>query len=241
MTNTPHKWRDLKKKKYFWDQKIKTEIIIFLVIALHSIFVTICQPPLNSLLTRPLPLHITTSKIFLLGFLLTMEDGLGQSPTSTIRRRNSITTPVQIPTKLTLLTPKPLQTASSLSNGSAAAPLPLDLELISLKASYTSLKDILPSPVVAVNSPTASGPATNSGYEISIRNRLVKQAAWAYLQPMSASPDSSGPHFFSRFWLRLSSQNPFSSCLRFIHVKLLPGLTRIFDRIIRSIRIIFTR
>ncbi|MBA0633887.1 hypothetical protein Godav_029813, partial [Gossypium davidsonii] len=123
-----------------------------------------------------------------------MEDGLGQSPTSTIRRRNSITTPVQIPTKLTLLTPKPLQTATSLSNGSATAPLPLDLELISLKASfasYTSLKDILPSPAVAVNSPTAAGSATNSGYEISIRNRLVKQAAWAYLQPMSASPDSS--------------------------------------------------
>ncbi|KAK5841711.1 hypothetical protein PVK06_004034 [Gossypium arboreum] len=173
-----------------------------------------------------------------------MEDGLGQSPTSAIRRRNSITTPVQIPTKLTLLIPKPLQTATSLSNGSATAPLPLDLELISLKASfasYTSLKDILPSPAVAVNSPTAAGSATSSGYEISIRNRLVKQAAWAYLQPMSASPDSSGTHFFRRFWLRLSSQNPFSSCLRFIHLKLLPCLTRLFDRIILYIRIMFTR
>ncbi|XP_052881137.1 uncharacterized protein LOC108461799 [Gossypium arboreum] len=100
-----------------------------------------------------------------------MEDGLGQSPTSAIRRRNSITTPVQIPTKLTLLIPKPLQTATSLSNGSATAPLPLDLELISLKASfasYTSLKDILPSPAVAVNSPTAAGSATSSG----LRQRL---------------------------------------------------------------------
>ncbi|KAF1868116.1 hypothetical protein Lal_00018632 [Lupinus albus] len=45
---------------------------------------------------------------------------------------------------------------------------------------------MLPS-TVAVNSPTAS----------SIRNHLVKQAPWAYLQPMSASPTSSPvtPHF----------------------------------------------
>ncbi|GMJ13945.1 hypothetical protein like AT5G06280 [Hibiscus trionum] len=172
-----------------------------------------------------------------------MDDGLGQPPLSTIRRRNSISTPVQIPAKLTLLTPKPLQIATSLPKGSAA-PSPLDLELISLKASfvsYTSLRDILPSPAVAINSPTAAGSASNSGYEISIRNRLVKQAAWAYLQPMSAYPDTSGHHIFRRLWLRFSSQNPISACLRFFNLKLLPGLTRLVDWIFRSIGIIFNR
>ncbi|XVF07569.1 hypothetical protein REPUB_Repub06bG0150700 [Reevesia pubescens] len=113
-----------------------------------------------------------------------MVDEPGQSPLTTLRRSNSISTPVQVSSKLTLLTPKPLQTATSFPNGNAVSP-PLDLELISLKtslASYTSLKDILPSSAVAICSPTAAGSVTNSGYEISIRNRLVKQAAWAYLQ-----------------------------------------------------------
>ncbi|XWS43361.1 hypothetical protein CRYUN_Cryun16bG0096500 [Craigia yunnanensis] len=172
-----------------------------------------------------------------------MDNEREQSPLFTLRRRNSISTPVQVPAKLTLLTPKPLQTATSFPNGSAASP-PIDLDLLSIKtsfASYTSLKDILPSSAVAINSPTAGGSATNSGYEISIRNRLVKQAAWAYLQPMSASPDSSGPHFFRRLWLRFSSQNPFSSCLRFFHLKVLPCLTRVLNRILRSIGIHFTR
>ncbi|OMO82527.1 hypothetical protein CCACVL1_11929 [Corchorus capsularis] len=164
-----------------------------------------------------------------------MDDEAEQPSLSTLRRRNSISSPVQLPTKLSLLTPNPLETSNSLPNGSASPPL--DLELISLKASfnsYTSLKDILPSSAVAINSPTAAGSASNSGYEISIRNRLVKQAAWAYLQPMAASPDSSGPHFFRRIWLRFSSQNPISSCFRFFHLKLLPGLTRFFDRILRT-------
>ncbi|XP_022747619.1 uncharacterized protein LOC111297232 [Durio zibethinus] len=172
-----------------------------------------------------------------------MDDKLEQSSLSTLRRRNSISTPVQVPAKLTLLTPKPLQIATSFPSGSAAS-APLDLEFISLNtsfASYTSLKDILPSSAVAINSPTAAGSATNSGHGLSIRNRLVKQAAWACLQPMSSSPDSSGPHFFRRFWLRFSSQNPISSCFRFFHLKFLPGLTRVLDRVLRSIGINFTR
>ncbi|KAE8697799.1 hypothetical protein F3Y22_tig00110610pilonHSYRG00424 [Hibiscus syriacus] len=172
-----------------------------------------------------------------------MDDGLGQSPPSTLRRRNFIPTPVQIPAKLTLVTPKLLESATSLPKGGAASS-PLDLELISLKASfasYTSLKDILPSPVMAINSPTAAGSATNSGYEISIRNRLVKQAAWAYLRPMSASPDASGPHFFRWLWLQFSSHNPITSCLRFFNLKFLPGLTRLVNLIFGSIGIIFNR
>lgn len=174
-----------------------------------------------------------------------MDDVAEQSPLSTLRRRNSVSSTLyQFPAKLTILTPNPLHTANSLPKGGAASP-PLDLDLTYLKtsfaASYTSLKDILPSPAVAVNSPTAAGSATNSGYEISIRNRLVKQAAWAYLQPMSASPDSSGPHFSRCLRLRFSSQNPFSSCLQFFHLKLLPALTRLLHRILRSIGIHFSR
>ncbi|XP_022743397.1 uncharacterized protein LOC111294379 [Durio zibethinus] len=179
--------------------------------------------------------YLIDFQIFLPFF--TMDDEPEQPPLSTRRRRNSISNPVQLPAKLTL------QTATSLAYGDASS-LPLDLELISLKtslASYTSLKDIISSSAVAINSPTTAGSAANSGYEISIRNRLVKQAAWAYLQPMSASPDSSGPQFFRRLWLRFSSQNPISSCLRFFHHILLPGLTRVVDRILRSIGIHFTR
>ncbi|KAE8704628.1 hypothetical protein F3Y22_tig00110450pilonHSYRG01066 [Hibiscus syriacus] len=172
-----------------------------------------------------------------------MDDGLGQSPPSTLRRRNPISTPVHIPARLTLVTPTLLQSATSLPKGDAA-PSPLDLELISLKASfasYTSLKDILPSSTVTINSPTAAGSATNSGYEISIRNRLVKQAAWAYLQPMSASPDASGPHFLRRLWPQFSSHNPISSCLGFFNLDLLPVLIRLMNRIFGSIGIIFNR
>ncbi|XVE61415.1 hypothetical protein DITRI_Ditri06bG0037900 [Diplodiscus trichospermus] len=122
-----------------------------------------------------------------------MDDEPEQSPLPTRRRRNSISTPVKGPAKLTVLTPKPLQTATSLPNGSAASP-PLDLDLISLKtsfASYTSLKDILPSSAIAVNSPTAAGSATNSG------NEAVE--AWSFLETLEwrshrCSRNSCGNH-----------------------------------------------
>ncbi|KAI3753031.1 hypothetical protein L2E82_25075 [Cichorium intybus] len=54
-----------------------------------------------------------------------------------------------------------------------------------------SLWDILPSPAANVQSPKAP---IYSGYEISIRNPLVKHVAWAYLQPMSTSPSADGSH-----------------------------------------------
>ncbi|GLT94769.1 hypothetical protein SLE2022_124940 [Rubroshorea leprosula] len=155
-----------------------------------------------------------------------------QPPPSTLRRRNS--NRVLVPAKLALPTTKPLLATFSLPNGSASSQPPLDLDFSSLKSpftTYTSLKDIIPSSV-AVNSPTAAAPTSNSGCQISIRNRLVKQAAWAYLQPMSSPPDSSGPHFIRRLWLRLSSHNPLSSFLQFIHIHLLPALMRVFDRIL---------
>ncbi|KAL5739941.1 hypothetical protein ACOSQ2_029121 [Xanthoceras sorbifolium] len=162
-----------------------------------------------------------------------------QHPTLTpLRRRNSISTSVLVPSKLTL--PSKPHCTSSLINGSASS-----FELISLKSSlatYTSLRDILPSSTAAaVNSPTA-GSSANSCYEISIRNRLVKQAAWAYLQPNSASPGSSGHHFFHPIWTRLSSaQSSISSCLRYINSRIIYGLSRTIDRIRRAIFVHFSR
>ncbi|KAK7396744.1 hypothetical protein VNO78_17902 [Psophocarpus tetragonolobus] len=122
-----------------------------------------------------------------------------------LRRRNSNTTTSA--TKLSLPATPPPRTTS--------------FELVALKSpfstSYTSLRDVLPSPYAAVNSPTASA---YSGQEISIRNRLVKQAAWAYLQPMSASPGgASTPHFLRR----LSS---------FLYHHFVPLLSRFFRRML---------
>ncbi|KAI7992261.1 hypothetical protein LOK49_LG12G01926 [Camellia lanceoleosa] len=163
-------------------------------------------------------------------------------PNPLLRRRNSIATSAVVPSTLTLPT-KPLHAASfptvaaasstsSTSSSSNSSSQPF-FELISIKPlSYTSLKDLLPSS--AVNSPTSSGPA-QSGYEISIRNRLVKQAAWAYLQPMSTSPGSGGSHFLCRFRSKITSHllnNPFTSFLRFLS----RSISRAFDHLLRSIR-----
>jgi len=94
----------------------------------------------------------------------------------------------------------------------------LNLDSLSVKTpSYTSLRDVLPYSGAAVNSPAANH------YNVSIRNRLVKQAAWAYLQPMSTSPSGpSGPHFFRR--------NPLAACLSFIY----HHITRTLQRILHS-------
>ncbi|KAK4396578.1 hypothetical protein Sango_1494400 [Sesamum angolense] len=109
-----------------------------------------------------------------------------------LRRWNSISTSVVVlPAKLT---------ASNRYSSSASD----DLQLLSIKPaphSYSSLKDILPS--VAVNSPQPK--AAQPGPDICIRNRLVKQAAWAYLQPMSTSLGSTGGNFFHRLWTRVAA------------------------------------
>ncbi|KAG6430699.1 hypothetical protein SASPL_108771 [Salvia splendens] len=67
-----------------------------------------------------------------------------------------------------------------------------DLELLPLKGAshtYSSLRDLL-QPLKA----------TRPGSDICIRNRLVKQAARAYLRPMSDYPSSAGGNFFHRLW-----------------------------------------
>ncbi|GAU17477.1 hypothetical protein TSUD_340200 [Trifolium subterraneum] len=142
---------------------------------------------------------------------------------ATIRRHNSLS--VITPNKLLPSSSKPPIRSSS-----------LDLELLLLKSSpvtsYTSLKDLL-SPNVAVNSPTASFAAINSGYEISIRNRLVKQAARAYLQPMASSVGNSSPrNSFHRIVHCLSSNNSLVDCFK----SLVSGFTRIFYRILHAFR-----
>ncbi|OVA07113.1 hypothetical protein BVC80_1289g28 [Macleaya cordata] len=157
---------------------------------------------------------------------------------SSLHRRNSIPS-AMVPTKLDI--PIKLQSSSfPITNGDRVSSLSaVDFELISLKSSqeYTSLKDLIPSssPTTAVQSPTASG--IQSCYEISIRNRLVKQAAWAYLQPMSSSPNSSG-NSFRRMWVRFSSEcirNPVNACLRFINRRIIPTISQALNRILGAI------
>ncbi|KAK9062433.1 hypothetical protein SSX86_019619 [Deinandra increscens subsp. villosa] len=117
----------------------------------------------------------------------------------TPRRRNSIEPPSASGTSSSSSTKSSSSTSSSSSSSSS------DYELISLKpASYTSLRDLLPSTAAFVQSPKPPSFTVQSGYEISIRNPLVKQAAWAYLQPMSASPGSGPSTVFHRLWTRLS-------------------------------------
>nr|DAD24107.1 TPA_asm: hypothetical protein HUJ06_025570 [Nelumbo nucifera] len=73
---------------------------------------------------------------------------------------------------------------------------PSDSKLVSLQSqTYTSLRVLMP-----------SSPGTVSDYEISIKNSLIKQAAWAYLQPKSSLVDSSDRHLFRRMWTRFFSE-----------------------------------
>ncbi|XP_068475280.1 uncharacterized protein [Phaseolus vulgaris] len=131
-----------------------------------------------------------------------------------LRRHNSIA--AASATKLSLPATTPPQRTTSLELVSLTSPF---------SASYTSLRDVLPSPYFAVNSPTASA---YSGQEISIRNRLVKQAAWAYLQPMSASPGgASTPHFLRRLT---------AASLDFFFNHLVPAVSRFFSRMLHAIR-----
>ncbi|KAE9590800.1 hypothetical protein Lal_00022933 [Lupinus albus] len=142
-----------------------------------------------------------------------MSDSTAATVTTTLFRHSSLT--IQNSTQTLSLFSKSL----------------INLKLDSLNnsplSSYTSLRDMLPSTTTAaaaINSPTAS----SSGYEISIRNHLVKQAAWAYLQPMSASPISSAaaPHFLRRLCHR------FSAFLTFVNHHLSPALSQVFHRIL---------
>ncbi|KAF1866658.1 hypothetical protein Lal_00018042 [Lupinus albus] len=132
---------------------------------------------------------------------------------TTLRRYSSLTTPKRT---------QPLSFSSqSLHN------LNLDTLNPPLSSSYTSLRDILPS-TAAINSPTTA--ASSSCYEIPIRNHLVKQAAWAYLQPMSASVTSSpAPHFLRRL------RHRFTAFFSFINHHIIPNISHVFHRILHAL------
>ncbi|KAL0344831.1 UNVERIFIED_CONTAM: hypothetical protein Sradi_4314400 [Sesamum radiatum] len=140
-----------------------------------------------------------------------MDDDVPAPPPSQdhplLRRRNSISSAFSVaPTKLSLLAHHNSSSSATTTTTTTSSSSD-DLELLSIKPtslSYTSLKDLLP--LVAVNSPkTNSVHQVQPGSDICIRNRLVKQAAWAYLQPMSASPGSSSSNFFHRLWPRVAA------------------------------------
>ncbi|KAL7594544.1 cell wall integrity and stress response component 2 [Lactuca sativa] len=134
-----------------------------------------------------------------------------ESSTPTIpilRRRNSTGSPT-VDTKAyhsssssSIATTTTATTSTSSSSSSSSS---VDFELIAIKPTcYTSLRDILPSPTSFVQSPKAACSAVHSGYEISIKNHLVKQAAWAYLQPMSTFPEADGTTVLHRLWIQFS-------------------------------------
>ncbi|ESQ40551.1 hypothetical protein EUTSA_v10014914mg [Eutrema salsugineum] len=132
-----------------------------------------------------------------------MEIPPSTSPATPLRRRNSIST-----TTAVITSDIPFAIDSS-------SPSSFDFELISLKPSsfvaYTSLRDILSSPSnSSVNLPPINGsssPVVSTVGDISIRNPLVKQAAWSYLQPtaLTSSENSPGSQFLRRIWLHFSA------------------------------------
>nr|GEW52993.1 hypothetical protein [Tanacetum cinerariifolium] len=91
-------------------------------------------------------------------------------------------------------------------SGTLISSFSFDFQPVSIKpSSYTSsLRDILPSPNNAVQSPKTPCYVAHSLCEILIRNKLVKEAAWAYLQPMSTSPEADGSSVLHRLWTQIS-------------------------------------
>ncbi|KZT76003.1 hypothetical protein F511_46973 [Dorcoceras hygrometricum] len=148
-----------------------------------------------------------------------------------LRRRNSTSnSDLVVPTKLSFLHHQSSSSTVTTTSSSSTSSFPSDdLELLPIKRSphsYTSLKDLLPS--AAVNSPKPSAVLlAHPGSDICIRNRLVKQAAWAYLQPMYTLPGPVGGSFFHRFWPRVSAVFDF----------ICRNVRMAFDRALRSLRI----
>ncbi|XP_010491181.1 PREDICTED: uncharacterized protein LOC104768820 [Camelina sativa] len=153
-----------------------------------------------------------------------MEIPPSQSPATPLRRTKSISTMTTLNTQEI-----PFDIAST-------PPSSFDYDLITTKPSsfvaYTSLRDIISSSSPSNSSlalPMIHGscsPVISSVGDISIRNRLVKQAALSYLQPTTAltsSDDSPGSQFFRRVWLQISAGLQF--------------LKRVFDWLFQSIRV----
>ncbi|KAM3324635.1 hypothetical protein P3S67_005787 [Capsicum chacoense] len=152
------------------------------------------------------------------------------TPTNHILGSTSLTNSAILPRKRSLtdqLSASTITTSSSSTSASSSLTNSIadDYELFSIKpVSYTSLRDILPPS--SINSP---------GSEISIRNRLVKQAAWAYLQPMATSPDSSSRSLFGCMFFRFPVNNPVAGVIELFDRCILAPLTRAVDWLLRAI------
>ncbi|KAF3661790.1 putative HVA22-like protein i-like [Capsicum annuum] len=157
------------------------------------------------------------------------------TPTNNILGSTSLTNSAILPRKRSLpdqlsastITTTTTTTSSSSTSASSSLTNSIadDYELFSIKpVSYTSLRDILPPS--SINSP---------GSEISIRNRLVKQAAWAYLQPMATSPDSSSRSLFGCMFFRFPVNNPVAGVIELFDRCILAPLTRAVDWLLRAI------
>ncbi|MQL77666.1 hypothetical protein Taro_010073 [Colocasia esculenta] len=97
---------------------------------------------------------------------------------------------------------------------------------------YTSLRDVLPSP--SAPSPTAAAAWPHEG-EISIRNRLVKQAAYAYLQPMAAVSPGSAPGRGLHQRLGCDADG----CFGIVRVRLVPVVRRALGQVFERFRRMF--
>ncbi|XP_027177386.1 uncharacterized protein LOC113776433 [Coffea eugenioides] len=156
------------------------------------------------------------------------------------RRSNSMSSTVVLPINLTTIHHQSSSnsisaTPTSSSSTSTSSSL-VDFDFISIKpVSYISLRDLLPS--TPVNSPKPNSPA-QTGSDISIKNRLVKQAAWAYLQPMSTCPDSSARNFLHRLWSHLQLlKNQLAAFRDFFDLHIFRRLNQAFDWLLRAVRV----
>ncbi|KAF3569530.1 hypothetical protein DY000_02019650 [Brassica cretica] len=150
-----------------------------------------------------------------------METPPSTSLATPLRRRITVATPTPTPTPMiTSDIPFAIESPSS-----------FDFDLISIKppsfVAYTSLRDIISSPSnSSVKLPSINGsssPVLSTVGDISIRDPLVKQAAWSYLQAtaQTSSEDSAGCQFLRRVWLHFSAGVEF--------------LRRVFEWVLHSI------
>ncbi|CAN7036774.1 unnamed protein product [Brassica oleracea var. botrytis] len=141
----------------------------------------------------------------------------------------SLATPLR--RRITVATPTPTPMITSDIPFAIESPSSIDFDLISIKppsfVAYTSLRDIISSPSnSSVKLPSINGsssPVLSTVGDISIRDPLVKQAAWSYLQAtaQASSEDSAGCQFLRRGWLHFSAGVQF--------------LRRVFEWVLHSI------
>lgn len=90
-----------------------------------------------------------------------------------------------------------------------------DIEMITIPSvKYTSLRDILPDPPLST---AITSPVNNSSWhEIPIKNPLLKQAALAYLQPMSTPPEMGKKGLFDKLKEKCSCGGREMGCLEWL-------------------------